>query len=552
VNRPLLNHAAATRLAQIADSMSMPPQAPIAVAVRTLRNELTQQPWLGDDQRVQREAFAEIGQEERFVAAYALLERNSPRDAAPSLAVVNAAVGLRPYAQEPVWFPGFGGPTNRELEEKFGIAALRFADDVPAEWRPYYRGMLELSLRDMQRVLPALDVRGLSVRFARARKSETTLAMHDPKARELVLPPGSAAGTIAHEVAHDLDWQVAVRRYRVRGDYASDRASRLRGDRLAARVSVLGQDAALDATTERGQAHARRPAENFARAVDWFVASSLAAQGRMNGYLSSVQDDMLTGYGTVRPPDITGRAGDALITILDEVAPLYPDTRDWFLKSYGSARAMNSHDLVRAIGEVDLPDTDIPAIALEGAKAVHPAFDELRLARERGFGAIDEWICRAPGGGHDVILEQARRRLVVEATAARARGIALQQARRIAGDSGARWLARRLYGGPWRNLAACGTRVVCTATASVPLIAPQTGFEDRRTQLDLRITKFLQLSPRVRLQANLDLYNALNGAALLGVNDNYGASWRTPVSSTAIGTSTLDGRLLQVCGRLTF
>jgi hypothetical protein len=103
-----------------------------------------------------------------------------------------------------------------------------------------------------------------------------------------------------------------------------------------------------------------------------------------------------------------------------------------------------------------------------------------------------------------------------------------------------------------RNLAACGTRAVCTATATVPLIAPQTGFEDRRTQLDLRVTKFLQISQRVRLQANFDLYNALNGAALLGVNDNYGASWRNPVSSTAIGTSTLDGRLMQVSGRLSF
>ena len=49
--------------------------------------------------------------------------------------------------------------------------------------------MLELALRDMQRVLPALDVRGLNIRFAPASRGETTLAMHDPKARELVLPP---------------------------------------------------------------------------------------------------------------------------------------------------------------------------------------------------------------------------------------------------------------------------------------------------------------------------------------------------------------------------
>ena len=451
VNRSLLTPRVAARLAQIADSTNMPPQAPIVVAARAHRQDLLEQSGLNEEERALRMSFADVAHEERFVASYALLTRRAPSDATPSLIAVSAAVGLRTYGQEPVWFPGFGGPTARELEERFGLASLRFADDVPAEWRPFYRGMLEQSLRDMQRVLPALDVRGLTVRFGAARRGETTLAMHDPKARELILPPGSSAGTVAHEVAHDLDWQVALRRYRVRGDYASDRALRLRGDRLATRVRSLGQDAALDAMPERGRAHARRPAENFARAIDWFVASSLAAQGRSNGFLSSVQDDMLTGYGTVRPPDITGRAGDALIKILDEVAPLYPETRDWFLKSYGTTRAMNAHDLVRAISEIELPEVMLtePALTPEGTQAVLPTFAALESARDRASAAIDEWVCRAPGGAHDTELERARRRLVVAATAARARGIALQQARRIAGDAGARWVARRLYGGPW-------------------------------------------------------------------------------------------------------
>ena len=40
-----------------------------------------------------------------------------------------------------------------------------------------------------------------------------------------------------------------------------------------------------------------------------------------------------------------------------------------------------------------------------------------------------------------------------------------------------------------RNLAACGARSHCTATATVPLIAPMSQFEPRRTQLDLRLTK---------------------------------------------------------------
>jgi hypothetical protein len=448
----LLTPVVARRLGEIADSTNMPPQAPVSIAARTYRQELVQGPWLGDEERARRELFSQARDEERFIAAYAQLQRGSPHDAAPSLAVVWAAVALRTYAQEVVWFPGFGGPTARELEERFGFAFVRFAEDVPAEWRPYYRAMLESAVRDMQRVLPALDLRGLGVRFATARRGEATLAMHDPKARELVLPPGSSAGTIAHEIAHDLDWQVALRRYRVRGDYATDRSSRMAEDRFAVRVRNLAQDAAMESTgNDRLHAHAQRPAENFARAVDWFVAVSLASQGRTNGYLSSVQDDMLTGYGTVRPPDVTGRAGDALINILDEVAPLYPETRDWFLKSYGTARAMNSFDLMRKLAEIQLPESsDVRvSVAASHSVAVDPVFSAISAARARGFEAIDEWICRAPGGAYDGQLENARRRLVTEAATARARGVALQRARVLSGDAGVRWIARRFFGGPW-------------------------------------------------------------------------------------------------------
>src|SRR5690606_22980499 len=169
-----------------------------------------------------------------------------------------------------------------------------------------------------------------------------------------------------------------------------------------------------------------------------------------NGYLSSIQDHVLTGYGTVRPPDITGRGGDALINILDDVAPLYPDTREWFLKAYGSARAQNSFDLIRGMADVELPEPT-PAGLLAGAdnQDVANALDALVDARTRGFAAIDEWICRAPAGAHNVELEQLRRRLVSEAAAARARGVALQHAHRLHGDEGARWVAHQLYGGPW-------------------------------------------------------------------------------------------------------
>lgn len=452
VRPSLLTRDVAARLEEIAVLSNLPPQAPIAISARSYRQELVRQQWLTEEESAQRQRFSESANEEHFVAGYAQVARRSSYDVAPSLTALWTAVSLRPYAQEAIWFPGFGGPTARELEERFGFAYVRFADDVPAEWRPYFRSILESAVRDMQRVLPALDLRGLGIRFASATRGEATLAMHDPRIRELVLPPGSSAGTVAHEIAHDLDWQVALRRYRVRGDYASDRASRNARDRLAIRVSQLAQDATLDTSvTDRAHAHARRPAENFARAMDWFVAAALAAQGRTNGYLSSVQDDVLTGYGTVRPPDVSGRAGEALINILDEIAPLYPETRDWFVRRYGHTRAQGALDLIRTIRELELPDpASMPAV-LAGAHSysVEPLLDLIVAARTRSFAAIDDWICSAPGGAYDVQLEQARRRLVVESATARARGVALQHARLLSGDAGARWVARRFYGGPW-------------------------------------------------------------------------------------------------------
>ena len=75
-----------------------------------------------------------------------------------------------------------------------------------------------------------------------------------------------------------------------------------------------------------------------------------------------------------------------------------------------------------------------------------------------------------------------------------------------------------------RSLAACGTRSPCTATVTIPLVAPNTLFESRSTQLDLRLTKLLRLGSRMRLQANVDVYNALNANTVLAVNNTYSAA----------------------------
>jgi hypothetical protein len=90
-----------------------------------------------------------------------------------------------------------------------------------------------------------------------------------------------------------------------------------------------------------------------------------------------------------------------------------------------------------------------------------------------------------------------------------------------------------------RNLAGA------TRTAAAPLIAPQTLFEARRTQIDLRLTKSFRLGGERRLQANFDVYNALNADSILGENNTFGSSWRKP-------TLVLGGRLIQFSSNLSF
>jgi len=96
-----------------------------------------------------------------------------------------------------------------------------------------------------------------------------------------------------------------------------------------------------------------------------------------------------------------------------------------------------------------------------------------------------------------------------------------------------------------RNLSSCGTRTVCTATFTVPLVQPGTLYEARRTQLDLRFNKTVRLTRRAQLTGNLGIYNVLNANNVLSVNTTYGAQWLKP-------TRVMDPRLFQVAARLDF
>jgi Carboxypeptidase regulatory-like domain len=96
-----------------------------------------------------------------------------------------------------------------------------------------------------------------------------------------------------------------------------------------------------------------------------------------------------------------------------------------------------------------------------------------------------------------------------------------------------------------RNLAACRGAAVCSATASIPLIVPQTMFDGRLTRLDLRLAKRFTLSQTMKLQGNVNLYNLFNGSASSTLNTNYGPLWLQP-------SLLQDGRMLQFSASLTF
>jgi hypothetical protein len=68
-----------------------------------------------------------------------------------------------------------------------------------------------------------------------------------------------------------------------------------------------------------------------------------------------------------------------------------------------------------------------------------------------------------------------------------------------------------------------------TATATVALIKPQTVFEDRLTQFDVRFTKIVRVAG-TKLQGMFDIYNVFNASSILSVNGTYGPLWLRPQS----------------------
>ena len=95
-----------------------------------------------------------------------------------------------------------------------------------------------------------------------------------------------------------------------------------------------------------------------------------------------------------------------------------------------------------------------------------------------------------------------------------------------------------------RDLAACGTRVPCTATATAQIVEPNRNFEERLNQFDFRVGKGVRWG-RSRLLGTLDLYNAFNASTPTAIVTRYGPNFLRPVS-------VMGGRVLKFGGQFDY
>jgi hypothetical protein len=411
-----LGDGAARRIAGVAQARRGPPQPPVRVVVLGY-GPLVRRGAVGSGERASRARFVEEARNEETLAAeYALLSSRAPAGVPEAAAtLLTAAVALRPYAQERAWLPNDMAPSARELQLRYGVA-VTYDPEIPGDWRAYLRRGLGLALDDLTRVFPGFDTRGLQVRFGESPLRERALALHDPVSRMVYLPPASGAGVMAHEFAHDLDWQAARQYYGTSVGYRTDRAVRQSTDRLAGALRLMAS-AARSMPEQRDPAS--RPTEVFARNVDWFVSAALARHGRVNGYLSSVQDPMLTGYGSAISPEATREGGSATLRALDGMTTMAPALRSWYEETFGANRRVSSSEAVRRVLETPLSPVALrhPSLqsmsAFEATSALFRAVPEGSAARSCLLGSFAE---RAVDG-------RATRSMMILAAEARARGV---------------------------------------------------------------------------------------------------------------------------------
>jgi hypothetical protein len=398
-----------------------PPSAALAVTIKRYLPQLRSAATALDD-----DELAGVRNAEMLVAA-----THSPGGGRAARRVVGrfvvaAAVAMRANAQEAVWFLGDSTLSPERAAAAIGVKSIAFDRDVPASWHSYYLRSLVDAVADLRRVLPTFAVDAMRIRFRMTTPADSALAMHDPTTRTLHLPVLTAAGTLTHELAHELDRQSAQQQGH--GGYRSDFVSRSSGPiagrsgpnaRVAASLRALTEELADAPSSNRIE----RPAEIFATRVDWFVAQALATKGISSGFLSAVQDELLTGH-VVHPSRLrsSGRSR-SLLTALEGMTGVAPfaavDTRP-------SVQTVLRWSLAGPV------DRRVAATILRGESR---AWDPEPL--------IGETVCDDA--------EDGRVRLVRFAAESRARGWLRQRAEWLSPETRPAWARAVLGNAPWSD-----------------------------------------------------------------------------------------------------
>lgn len=336
----LLDRSDASTLASLA--ADRPPLAAIRVPVSgrsaTLRGDST----------LPREALpviAAAANEESLIAAFAYADRASDsRSPALHRLMVSAGVALRAHAQDRVRATA-EALTVGAVVGRYRLKAITFDHDVPRDWRPFYTQMIADALDDFDLVLPGYDPAGLSFRVEMSALPDSALAMHDPRTHTIRLSAMTPSGTLTHELAHDVDYRAARRLFAKSGGYATDRSLRESSIRLSS--TVRGLTSARIAGRNRISSHgSSRPAEVFARSVDWFVADALAAMGRSNGFLSAIEDPILAGFASMPADAPSEGAARALVGTLMEMTWVPDSLFSGYLARWESESALDPATLV--------------------------------------------------------------------------------------------------------------------------------------------------------------------------------------------------------------
>jgi hypothetical protein len=423
-HQSLLDRAAAITLAAV--SARQPPLAAMRVAVTgrvaTLRA----------DSALPRQAIpviAAAANEEALVAAYAFADQLSDgRSASLRRLAVSAGVALRAHAQDRFWASD-NGVTPGFVARRFGLKTITFETAVPREWRPFYVRLIASGLEDFMRAVPGYNPAGLSFRVEMSALPDSALAMHDPRTHTIRLSALTPTGTLAHELAHDMDWQAARKLFAKTGGYATDRSIRDGSVRLAS--SVRGLTTARIAGRGRISPHgSTRPAEVFARSADWYVTDALAALGRSNGYLSAIQDPLLAGFATAPSDAPALESASALVRTIGEMVPM-PDSA-----SAGYLGRWSSLDAIDPVAVI-LRAMDTPIVTRRTPRALFGFSPSMML--DLATGGLCRVDAMRDGSPHE--------RVVAMAIDARATGIVARRARYMPPSDRPAW-ARAAMGDP--------------------------------------------------------------------------------------------------------